>query len=124
MLLTVAEYASANRDGTYTVVRGGIISWHAPKLPARIAIFLLVDVEAGKLPEGPSSFRVLVVSPSDLTIDEIVGQVEVRDPHLAVRFAIQLAPSLQEYGEVKFRVQVGEHAAEALVKLKAEPLPP
>ncbi len=123
MFLTVAEYASANRDGTYTVLRGGIITWHSPRLPAVIRAYLLVDIEGGGLAAGPAPFRVVVVSPSNLTLDEIVGQVEVVEPQLAVRFALHLAPSLQEYGNVRFQVTVGAHSAEAVVQLKADPLP-
>jgi hypothetical protein len=122
MLLTIAEYAAANSDGTYTVLRGGIISWHSPRLAVGMAVYVLVDVPPNNLAGGRTRFQLVVRSASGVELENVVGEIDVIEPELSVRFAIQVAVKVHEYGPVSFAVDVAELSAEAVVELKAEPL--
>lgn len=61
--LMLCEYASVHKDGTMTVVRGGISDWVAPELPALFPVGIAGQVPAETFSPGKSPFVIFFSGP-------------------------------------------------------------
>lgn len=80
MLLVVAEYAAANPDGTFTVVRGGVENWFVPNFPADLGASVLIEMPGHVLPQGFNQIRVSVRDPLQRVVFHFTGSALILDP--------------------------------------------
>jgi hypothetical protein len=49
----LCEYAAIHKDGTFSVIRGGIDFWTVEALPLELRLWVLIDVPPSRLQAGP-----------------------------------------------------------------------
>jgi hypothetical protein len=105
----LCEWASANLDGTWTIIRGGITHWDTPQLPINLgpaagSLFLFVDVPGGLFAAGDQDIRVIFHLPGGIRLWERVGRVNIETPSAPTRVALPLDASIQAPGMCRVEV--------------------
>ena len=105
--VTLCEYASVGKDGTFSVVRGGITQWTTPALPSEVDLYLLVELAPEVLPKGDFPLAVRWQDPGGPPVHLAQGMVTVTDPLNAFRFAVGSRVSARSWGACAYEVSVG-----------------
>jgi hypothetical protein len=117
MYLTVAEYACANPDGTFTVVRGGIDNWKTKSIPFDLAAWLLIDADGAKQKPGLVPIRVSVRDASGVSIFELLGQAEIAKAEGHVRAAINFGGKISSTGPLIVEATLGLETDQQVVNV-------
>ena len=112
MVLSLCEYAAANRDGTFTIIRGGIEFWETQHLPLAVALWLMAELRPHSLPSSESPLLIIGTTAGGEEVFRLDGLVVVASPEKVSRFAIPLQFVAGAYGEIMFRCQIGEHGSQ------------
>ena len=118
--LTLCEYASVARDGTFSILRGGIGHWSAPALPAVIDLCVLAELVPGSLATGDYPLTVSWAEASGVELSLAHGSLLVTDANRTVRFAVTVRVDARGWGPVSFRVTAGNVAGTASLDVERE----
>jgi len=116
--LTVCEFASANRDGTFSVFRGGLDVFEAPTLPARFALYLLCGIPSNMFSQGAYPFSVVARHGEHELFSISDGVLTVATQERPFHFALPVFFTVTEYGIVTVTCDVGGHTAEATLDIR------
>jgi hypothetical protein len=122
----LCEWASANPDGTWTIVRGGITHWNATRLPiilgpAAGSLFLFVDAPGGLFAEGDQDIRVTFYLPGGSKLWERIGRVSIETPSAPTRLALPLDASVQAAGMCRIEVSAAGRTVELPFEVRLNP---
>jgi len=120
MLMILAEYAAANADGTFTVVRGGIDIWKTKSIPFDFQASLLLEVAGSGLPRGFVNMRVSVRDASGATVCEFSGSGVLPKPDERIRAAIHIGGKIASVGPLVIEAQVGLETARQVVNVQLD----
>jgi hypothetical protein len=112
MILRLCEYATANSDGTFTIIRGGIEFWSTKQLPLPVALWLMIELEPRSLPKGESSLLITGNTVAGEDVLHMDGLVNLGSPDQVTRFAIPIQFVAGSYGGITIRCRLGEHVAQ------------
>jgi hypothetical protein len=119
MFVTVCEFASINADGTFTVVRGGLLRWWADRLPWRLHGHVYAEVPAESLVAGTHPVT-LSATGEQLAVQLAAGDVVVKAPAYVTRLSLPIDVLVPTYGRTTLRLAVGLLSAHLTVE--CEPL--
>ncbi len=111
------EYATVHRDGTFSVVRGGIDVWQAEALPVSINVSVLVEIPPGTLPAGRHALRFAMSSGAGTRILEASAEMAIPDPSKSVPLAVSLAMTIDAPGTALLIVECGPAAGMATLEV-------
>lgn len=112
------EYGTFHKDGTFTLVRGGIEHWTVERLPLDFRLFGFIEVPAGLLPNGPHPLSISLTSGAGLGLWNGDGHITIADPGKPVRAVVGLAASVQAYGPCVLEVRCGDLVGRAQVDIR------
>jgi hypothetical protein len=104
--LLLCEYATIHKDGTGSIIRGGIETWTAA-LPLSVSLWLFVQVGANALPGGEHDAAVEYLSPQGLVLTGARLRFAIAQPDFPVRFVVPINASAQAYGKYTARAKIG-----------------
>ena len=106
LIVTLAEYAGVNADGTFNIVRGGIDLWRSKGFPFQFAAFLMVEVAGGQLTVGQKAFKVSIRDAAGANVCEIAGEATIAKPEDRVRAALGVVGIITAAGPLTIDVTV------------------
>lgn len=110
MRLTLAEYAAANADGTYTLLRGGMSRFWGD-LPLQVRGFLALSAEDGEVKSSDDKISLRITKGPALIFDATVLLKHAGEPQ-SVFVAVPAQLGLLEYGEYLAVATIGGRTAE------------
>jgi hypothetical protein len=121
----LCEWAAANADGTWTVVRGGITNWTTSDLPVvfgpgRGSLWVFADIAPGALEAAASEFSLELVLPNGVRSSVIVGRLQVANPTGPTRIAVPIDASVPLHGQCRVVLTIGQRAIELPLDIRAE----
>jgi hypothetical protein len=116
VFLMVCDYAAV-KDGSCTIVRGGIDSLSAASLPVNMLAWLYVEVNSGALSLGDHDVKTSIKI-GEMKLFEVDAMLKVADAEARPRFAIPVACSVQSFGPLQISVSIGPLRAERVILLK------
>ena len=121
MRLTLCEYASNNRDGTFTLLRGGIEHWAVSDLPASLLLWLFVELPAGALAVGEHKLTVDVRGPEpEVTLmPTVVVVMVIQNPDKTMRIPVPIQAHLPQYGTYRVECAAGGTSGGVTLLIKA-----
>lgn len=121
--LLLCEWAAANRDGTFTIIRGGIDNWETPlplNLGREASLFMFVEIQGGALTEGDHEFSCSVLVPNGIKAAEAAGRLRIVQPTSVTRVVLPLGASIQSYGVCQVRFELGPLVASAPLDVRPQ----
>lgn len=120
MQITVAEYASANSDGTFTVIRGGIEHWRTKALPFDMGISLLIELT--EQPGGGTvPMKVSARDGKDGEVFRLEGYAVFPEPKGRMFAVFHLAGRIEVAGPLTIQVAIGVETGQQVVNVIQEP---
>jgi hypothetical protein len=120
--LLLCEFATTHKDGTCSVVRGGIDKWTSA-LPVDLALVLFVQIDQNALSVGKQDGIVEIISPDGLPVKRIPFQLSMGNAEFPARFVVPMSgASLQSYGRWRIKVTISDlPPAELLLLIEETP---
>jgi hypothetical protein len=115
--VTVAEYAAANRDGTYTIIRGGIAHVEAtPEIqtadsfaPSEVTLCVFVEISPGVIEKGAYDVSGCLLAQGMAAVTpSFVGRLEIISTTVPTRFAVTFGAIVMRPGVHTLQVFVGD----------------
>ncbi len=122
MHLTLCEYASNHRDGTFTIVRGGIEFFEIFALPHDALIWLFVEMPPNALPEGGSGIIIELYGPAGEVNSKAEGLIVSPRPDQPSRYGIPFNGQFRAFGKWSVSVRVG--TSQATLAFDVRPVAP
>jgi hypothetical protein len=109
---TVCEYAANNRDGTFTVLRGGMSFWEG--VPGfDVSFFVFGEAPPNSLAPGRNPLSVEVtVDSTGVKLAEMNGELVVNDPRQVSRVVVHASFRMVVTGACTVRMKLGALQAE------------
>lgn len=121
--LTLCEFATNHKDGTFSVVRGGIQYWElAP--PTDLQFWLLVEIPPNTLPDGPHELELTIGMVDGPTLANMKGAAIFGNPAVGTRVAIAMGIHAVALGACKIDVRIGAERADLVLDLRPLPVSP
>lgn len=120
MILRLCEYAATNRDGTFTIIRGGIEFWGTKVLPLHVDLWMLIECEPRSLTKGESPILITAKSLAGEDVIRMEGVTRVGSPDQVARFALPINFMASSYGGIVIRCQVGDQVAQIDFDIRQE----
>jgi hypothetical protein len=117
MKLSVAEYASANQDGTFTVIRGGIEHWTTKVLPFDIGASLLLDLTGGEIAEGVAPMHVSLRDAGGTLLFDLQGFANIPKPVGRVMAVVHIGGKVASAGPLVIEAQIGLETGRQVVNV-------
>lgn len=109
VFVTLCEYATTHLDGTFSAVRGGIVTWSVAELPLQLQMWAVVHVDPGALPPGEYDVSLETISPMGQSAGRMSSvKLTIRNPALPALFTLPVTASIQSSGNAIVRVRVGD----------------
>ena len=123
MRITLCEFASTNKDGTYTVIKGGIENWTTPSLPLQIRIYAFVEINSNDLDLALETHtaRLSVLSPGGSAVAEGELQFKVFGNPSVLRFPVSLDLQFSQSGMHSVTARAGSSHATVLLDMRIGP---
>ena len=112
MILRLCEYAAANADGTFTIIRGGIEFWNTKQVPIPVELWLVIEMEPRSLSKGESPLSIMMNTTEGEEILSVQGVVGIPSSDQVTRLPIPIRFVASSYGGIVIRCRVGEHAGQ------------
>jgi hypothetical protein len=116
----LCEFAAMHRDGTFTVVRGGIDFIDLPSIPLDLSLWLLLEAPPKVFSTGGVEVEVTATMPDGLVIAKVQGfsVVTLADPSLPARFAMPVSFKAVSFGTCTIAIRIGTETGSARLDVR------
>ena len=121
MLMLLAEYASVHRDGTYSIVRGGIDKWQVKELPADLVGTLFFEIPPDKVQAGSCEMTISARDSQGSNVFEMKGQAEIGQVIGTLRTSVHFVGRVAVAGQMTIEAAIGLETARHVVNVILDP---
>ncbi len=117
--IILCEYAANNRDGTYTIVRGGLDFWESDSLPVQIACVAVLEMSPGTLETGRYRASLELSSATGVKVWAALAEIDVTKPALPLRVILPCQTHVQSFGMCRFVATIdGKATASTSIEIR------